>query len=166
MHVENHSWVVASNLWGACTCVAKSSIVLERKSRCHVCCSTLLKLYGWSCEVPKLQGCLTVPVANGIAVPLLQCWNPFSWHLYPLSLNQPALPWPDLKWAGWAHFASLPLAESMPEFWLKTKKPSNSQTVNPNLMCKDLLESYNPSPQVCKISSTPSTNCIQNTLPK
>jgi hypothetical protein len=71
-----------------------------------------------------------------------------------------------LKWAGWAHFASLPLAESMPELWLKTKKPSNSQTVNPNLMCKDLLESYNPSPQVCKISSTPSTNCIQNTLPK
>jgi hypothetical protein len=71
-----------------------------------------------------------------------------------------------LKWAGWAYSASLQLAESMPELWLKTKKPSNSQTVNPNLMCKDLLESYNPSPQVCKISSTPSINCIQNTLPK
>jgi hypothetical protein len=54
----------------------------------------------------------------------------------------------------------------MPEVWLKTKKPHNSPTVNPKLMCNDLLESYNPSPQVCKISSTPSTNCIQNTLPK
>jgi hypothetical protein len=54
----------------------------------------------------------------------------------------------------------------MPEVWLKTKKPPNSQTVNPKLMCNDLLESYNPPPQTAKISSTPSNNCIQNSLPK
>jgi hypothetical protein len=43
-----------------------------------VYCNTLFKLSGWSCEVPKLQGSLTIPMANGIAMPLLQCWNPFS----------------------------------------------------------------------------------------
>jgi hypothetical protein len=54
----------------------------------------------------------------------------------------------------------------MPEVWLKTKKPPKSQTVYPKLICNDLLESYNPSPQAAKVSSPPSTNCIQNSLPK
>jgi hypothetical protein len=54
----------------------------------------------------------------------------------------------------------------MPKVWLKTKKPPNLQTVNPKMMYKGLLESYNPFPQVCKISSIPSTNCNQNTMPK
>jgi hypothetical protein len=33
-------------------------------------------------------------------------------------------------------------------------------------MCNDFLDSYNQSLGVCKVSSTPWTYCIQNTLPK
>jgi hypothetical protein len=33
-------------------------------------------------------------------------------------------------------------------------------------MCNDFLDSYTQSLQVCKVSSTPWTYCIQNTLPK
>jgi hypothetical protein len=54
----------------------------------------------------------------------------------------------------------------MPKLWLKSLKLHNFWTVNPKTMCNDFLESYTPSPRVCKVSITPWTYCIQNTLPK
>jgi hypothetical protein len=62
-----------------------------------------------------------------------------------------------LKMVAQADSSALLVAENLPQFWLKTKKPLNSLTVNPNVMCNGLLKSYNPSPQVCKVSIIPQT---------
>jgi hypothetical protein len=69
-------------------------------------------------------------------------------------------------WQFWAEFATLAMVDYMPELWPNFLKPHNFWTVNPKTMCNDFLESYNPSPQVCKVSITSWTYCIQNTLPK
>jgi hypothetical protein len=44
----------------------------------------------------------------------------------------------------WAEIAALTVAESMPEARLKSSKPHNSLTVNPNATWSISLESYYP----------------------
>jgi hypothetical protein len=46
----------------------------------------------------------------------------------------------------WADFPAFTVAESMPEFGLKSSKPHNFPTVSPNVTCNGSLESYRPSP--------------------
>jgi hypothetical protein len=66
-----------------CKCWIYCPLVLQRLLLCWrarggvpISYSPLFWLYSWSCEVPKLHVCLTIPLANGVAVALLQCWHP------------------------------------------------------------------------------------------
>jgi hypothetical protein len=44
----------------------------------------------------------------------------------------------------WAKFAAFTVAESMPEFGLKSLKPHNFSTVSLNVTCNGSLKSYHP----------------------
>jgi hypothetical protein len=44
----------------------------------------------------------------------------------------------------WAEFAAFTVAESMPEFGLKSSKSHNFSTMSPNVTCNGSLESYHP----------------------
>jgi hypothetical protein len=70
------------------------------------------------------------------------------------------------NWQFWAEFAALIMAESLPKVWLKSLKPHNSQTMNPNATWNVSLESYHPYLQSPQVSNTPQTQCIQSSLPK
>jgi hypothetical protein len=66
----------------------------------------------------------------------------------------------------WAKFATLTMVESMPKARLKSLKPSNSLTMNPNTTWSGSLESYHPYLAPQKVSKNPQTYCVHNTLLK
>jgi hypothetical protein len=66
----------------------------------------------------------------------------------------------------WAKFAALTMAESMPKVRLKSLKPFNSSTVNPNATWSISLESYHLYLEPQKNSKNPQTYYVHNTLPK
>jgi hypothetical protein len=57
----------------------------------------------------------------------------------------------------WPEFAALIVVEGMPKVGLKTLKPSNSSTVNPNATWNVSLESYHPYLQPQKVTKNPQT---------
>jgi hypothetical protein len=69
-------------------------------------------------------------------------------------------------WQFWAESAILAMVENMPKARLKSQKPSNSLTMNPNTAWNGSLESYHPYLTPQKVSKIPQTHCIHNTLPK
>jgi hypothetical protein len=58
------------------------------------------------------------------------------------------------------------VAESLPEVWLKSLKPHNSETVNPNATWNVSLESYHPYLQPQEVSKGPTTLGTYGSLPK
>jgi hypothetical protein len=82
----------------------------------------------------------------------------FWWYFKVSSLNR--------FWQFWSDFASLAVAESMPETRLKSLKPHNSLTMNPKVACSGSLERYNPPLHTYNVSRTPQSNCSHTSLPK
>jgi hypothetical protein len=68
-------------------------------------------------------------------------------------------------WQFWAKFATLTVAQSMPEVRLKSSKPSSLSTMNPIITWRGSLESYHPYLTPQKVSKNPQTYCVHNTLP-
>jgi hypothetical protein len=58
------------------------------------------------------------------------------------------------------------LAKNMPKARLKSKKPSNSSTVNPRATWSGSLESYHPYLLPQKVSNNPKIYCIHTSLSK
>jgi hypothetical protein len=67
--------------------------------------------------------------------------------------------WADLGkfWQFWVEFAALTVAESLLEARLKSLKPHNSSTVNPNATRNVSLESYHPYLQPQEVSKASTT---------
>jgi hypothetical protein len=58
------------------------------------------------------------------------------------------------------------VAESLPEARLKSSKPHNFKTVNPNATWSVSLENYYPYLQPQEVSKAPTTSCTYSSLPK
>jgi hypothetical protein len=69
-------------------------------------------------------------------------------------------------WSFWADFATLTVAERLPEVKLKSLKPHNSETVNPNAAWNVSLESYHPYLQPQEVSKAPTTLGTYGSLSK
>jgi hypothetical protein len=66
----------------------------------------------------------------------------------------------------WAEIAALTVVEIMPEPRLKSSKPHNSYTMNPNATWSISLESSYPYLQPQEVSKAPTTSCTYSSLPK
>jgi hypothetical protein len=66
----------------------------------------------------------------------------------------------------WAEIATLTVAESLPKVWLKSLKPHNSETVNPNVTWNVSLESYHPYLLPQEVSKALTTSGTYGSLPK
>jgi hypothetical protein len=66
----------------------------------------------------------------------------------------------------WADCDAFIVAESMPKLGLKSSKPHNSSTMNPNVTCNGSLESYHPYLLLKKVSKYPKSYYIHSSMPK
>jgi hypothetical protein len=66
----------------------------------------------------------------------------------------------------WADFPAFTVAESMPEFGLKSSKPHNFSTMNPNVTCNGYWKATIHIYSLKKVSKNPKNYYIHSSLPK
>jgi hypothetical protein len=154
---------------------------MSTNSHAHTRCETLRKSSIFTRGMLKFthKGCFLTIKNSWIEIWMVETcsnasfirWNFYFWNKTKISIfggiSKFCL-WTNFGKFGqfWVEFAALAVADCIPELWLKSLKPHNFWTVSPKTMCNDFLDSFNQFLQVCKVSITSWTYCIQSTLPK